>query len=1047
MNQDIRYSGYTTNPSDYDSQDGQLALSLNAINDNGAIVPLRQPEIGIPIPSDHSIYIHKTQSFTNYILYSTTSNNPQVCWIATGFSQLLDEPQVIISLGQERIISIKAIGLILIISTSESLHYIRFNAVEQQYVYLGTKIPDIDLVFGLKLQFELMEYSSPAITVKEGNPDSDITTDESWQLLTAKSYAFYGNDGDFLHDYAPDYLSDMESIVACDYIVLDPAIVLKANTEYKLHWRINNGVPSGTSIALFGRRNGGEAFENVIAKSAETFGAHDEEIAFERPDEWYDLRYKLYYISRKNPRPRPQIGGILSIYEGLSDDTGQKPQTQYYIPYTQESYQAVKAAVNKFINERALIKSRFIYPFFIRYAVKLFDGSYGFISAPALLIPNSGFVPAIGYRFNANESIGSQLTISSFVADIQYRLVHNIPEEWADLISGIDIFASQQIWSYDQGKEYDSTLNLYTFSRSVDSFSIGVPQINGNNCDSGTFDKAYLQDFNNRYALGNSGNIRGYLNVAKRPQDDIHKDLISVDNFYHIATIDLESLQATSNFTALDIPSETIRSLVTHETLIDNISHYAGYANAGLFAYNSRIHIYGASVKLPQPTLPSLCNSYIDQHIICNSVFIYVWFNTVDGPKLIKNSYDHPTPILNYNGSWIFYPDSRAYRMAVALYDHDMPIAIAILDLKSHDFLNGSYWMAESIGTELPFISSNIDPFADKQTDILVKAPTSIYVSEVNNPFSFPLTSMLSVGDGEVLALSSAAKALSQGQFGQFPLYAFTSEGIWALELSATGSYYARQPITRDVCINPAGITQIDSAVLFPSDRGIMLLSGSETQCVTDAINSDTPFDLFTLPQFHSLHSMIGQEANDCIPIVPFRQFLIGCRMIYDYTHQHIIAYNPSIGYAYVYSMKSNQWGMIRSSLTDSVNSYPQAYAIARDNDGNHLVDISSDKGTIEKQLIVTRPIKLGDGDILKTIDTIIQRGSFARQNVATVLYGSRDLITWHIIWSSKDHYLRGFRGTPYKYFRIAAPCSLNAGESLSGFSVQFTPRYNNQLR
>lgn len=42
---------------------------------------------------------------------------------------------------------------------------------------------------------------------------------------------------------------------------------------------------------------------------------------------------------------------------------------------------------------------------------------------------------------------------------------------------------------------------------------------------------------------------------------------------------------------------------------------------------------------------------------------------------------------------------------------------------------------------------------------------------------------------------------------------------------------------------------------------------------------------------------------------------------------------------------------------------------------------------------------------------------------------------------------MRGFRGTPYKAFRIALICTLDKSESLLGFSVQFNPRMLNRLR
>ena len=305
---------------------------------------------------------------------------------------------------------------------------------------------------------------------------------------------------------------------------------------------------------------------------------------------------------------------------------------------------------------------------------------------------------------------------------------------------------------------------------------------------------------------------------------------------------------------------------------------------------------------------------------------------------------------------------------------------------------------------------------------------------------------------------------MSQGQFGQFPLYAFTDDGIWALEISPTGTIAARQPITRDVCINPDGITQLDNAVLFPTDRGIMLISGSQTQCISDAINSShPPFHspraeaeaednptgppqpaVPILPGLNKLHDMLGHTPDTCLPTLPFTDYLRQCRMIYDYIHQRVILYAPGITYAYIFSLKSGKWGMIFSNIASHLNSYPEALAV--DNE-NHIIDLSQTDSSQVKSLLITRPLKLDTPDIHKTIDTIIQRGHFRKGHVRTILYGSRDLFNWHIVWSSTNHYLRGFRGTPYKYFRIALLCNLTADESILGATLQFTPRLTNQPR
>ena len=201
-----------------------------------------------------------------------------------------------------------------------------------------------------------------------------------------------------------------------------------------------------------------------------------------------------------------------------------------------------------------------------------------------------------------------------------------------------------------------------------------------------------------------------------------------------------------------------------------------------------------------------------------------------------------------------------------------------------------------------------------------------------------------------------------------------------------------------------------------------MLISGSNTTCISDSINNDYPFDIRGLPGIETLHAMLGHYTDSCLPLQPFTHFLKQCRMIYDYVHQRIIIYNEQYTYAYVYSLKTKMWGMMYSEIRYNVNSYPEALAVTTD---GKMVNFAKTDGEQINGLLVTRPLKLDAADVLKTVDTIIQRGNFAKGHVQSALYGSRDLINWHLVWSSKDHFLRGFRGTPYKYFRIALLCSL----------------------
>jgi hypothetical protein len=367
-------------------------------------------------------------------------------------------------------------------------------------------------------------------------------------------------------------------------------------------------------------------------------------------------------------------------------------------------------------------------------------------------------------------------------------------------------------------------------------------------------------------------------------------------------------------------------------------------------------------------------------------------------------------------------------------------------------------------------------PAATASEDMIIPMTNKVYTSQVNQPLVYPVTSINTVGtSGEIRGLVSATIGLSANQNGRFPMYAFTDGGIWAFEVNTTtGGYLSKEVVTRDVCTNFDSITQLDRAVVFAADRGLMLLEETSTTCISEVL--DDHGAVFSFSNFPSSDELLkimakislnlylitdGSLTDDQklqistaidgyksdLTLVPFHDFIQDCRIIYDYTHQHIIVYNPdnNSSYAYIYSMRSKLWGMIHSTFSRNINSYPDALVFDKD---RNVVDVCQEDLTkIQYGLLITRPLKLDAADVLKTIDTIIQRGQFHSDHVQQILFGSRDLYHWQLIWSSQDKFLRGFSGTPYKYFILVLPCQFLSGESISGCSISYQPRLNDQMR
>lgn len=1009
MNQEIKYSGFSVAPSDYECADGALAASINLIPEEGALKPILSPSTKFTLDKGRKVvYIHKGNGYINYI--TTHEANGY-----TIFSYHKSRDAFLSLLQDETMVDINAIGNMLIVSTNKHLHYCYFK--NNRYINLGTELPKVDIKFALSAK--PVSYNH----VTNVSYSDYSSAEASWTDYTNKSFT-YSNEKD-LKIFNISFSQD-----------------LKSGHEYK----IKVGGSGFNTLTLFAQNNTTNEYEAicVVRRNRETI------IKF--PDTHKSsFRIRLYDSNLETPT---KASGTIEILEGF-----EKKFTGKVIAYNDSNYTAIAAVINKFVAEQATNKDKFIYPFFIRYALRLSDGSHARISEPILMIPNSGYAPFISFIEG-----DKKLYLYAFIADLQCLFLNSIEEKWKDFISGVDVFVSEQVYPYNQGANFDASKNLFSYALIRKENNIN--QVKGTNYGYVDLHDEYYNNYYGRAKLDlyevakdvfnfSDFNVRENWQIIKiAPVENTREKLENVSQFYLAHSFDFDEIKkgvddtGTENYTTIKLKEGTLSSLVVRQPLSDDQLSNCTFLNAHLTTYNQRLHLFDYNLQHAKPTVPSRQNGQIYRYDSYGELYkLQVFIRTAQGERIVECNADEGDYNYSTDTTWFFYPHNGAYRAVLYFKGTDNKTNIAGLNLKQHPILNGAYWMADTIDGSMVITSVvDSDNAACAQVDDISHYPNAVLQSNVATPFLFPSSLMTSLGVQKIKALSSAAKALSQGQFGQFPLYAFTSEGVWALEVSTTGTYTARQPITRDVCINNNAVTQLDSAVIFPTDRGIMLLSGSQAQCISETINSEYPFDVRKLPAFEKLHNMLNHKpsTDKCLPTLPFSEFLKQCQMLYDYVHQRIIVYAPNITYAYVLSLKTKQWGMIFSNITSHLNAYPEALAIDAN---NNVLNFSVQNAEAVKCLYVTRPLKLEAANVLKTIDTLIQRGMFSKGNVSTVLYGSRDLQNWYLVWSSKDHYLKGFRGTPYKFFRIAGVATLSPDENIFGASVSFAPRQTNKMR
>lgn len=745
-------------------------------------------------------------------------------------------------------------------------------------------------------------------------------------------------------------------------------------------------------------------------------------------------------------------------------------------------------AINKKVDENGLL---FYQPFMLRYAVRMFNGDYIWHSPPVLMLPSTT-IPIISvkefYGPRKDQVYYATSDLSNiFLYGLKYRILRTDQwKAWKDIISGIDIFISAPFYTFDQSSAIEgrgdicfATKDKY-FTRNEESgYVSNADRINGH------IGGIYSEGENKQYTLHEvleKISIHGpHIGVADetvirmgywRIPDRTHKlesDIRDCHEFYRIARLDYDDIAPTpiGNIQELDnlkdLPLEegiTYQNLVTRPTLPDDFSSHRTIYPAVSQVYNSRINLANFKVLPPQPFPIRTCLPYtntvelsnVDEKVLITHARISykknnrthyreIYANTV----AFNNDLYNPWLIDTFDRNkprYLFVPDRDAFEIIFWYRESKDAQEEQCISYKltPHQFLNGAYYYAGLyIPPEQSRAPGNTNP---SQAEFPVNQPyllsNQLYTSQANNPFIFPPLNATTVGNGTIMALASAAKPLSQGQFGQYPLYAFTDEGVWALSISDNGTFSARQPITRHTLASPHAICTLDSSVAFIAPQGLILLSGSQASHLSHTINS------IAISSFTSLKGLRELLPDHARYTLPLSLFLKTARIAYDSINSRIILYRPLNTYAYIYNLRSQQWTLMAANIHHTLNSYPHTYAV--DTHGAIIKPFRSSPGAANIA-IITRPLKLDLPDALKTIRQLYIRGQFTPGHIQCALYGSRDLKHWHLIASSRDHRIRRISGTPYKYFTLAVLGKLSATESVTSFDVEFLPRYTNRLR
>lgn len=528
----------------------------------------------------------------------------------------------------------------------------------------------------------------------------------------------------------------------------------------------------------------------------------------------------------------------------------------------------------------------------------------------------------------------------------------------------------------------------------------------------------------------------GYSQYKKRLEEqnayylikryDLRKEEIPANGYVEIDEGVLDNIEAQEQMMTSTAPDD----YRTHNEIIAQTS----------YVYNNRINLTGIQ-EIPFNGFP-LCTlvpamrldiADDDPAYDYQAIDVIVRLDNNGDDIYVRREYaQHSVNPWYLNNGFIFYPDSRAKEMWIydSIIDHGDARLLAHIPLLEHPFLNGAYHMGDlsnptSSKLERSLPDSTYDTITiDKITENpRFDLPNYIFTSASGNPFVFPAAHRYAVGLGSVLAIASTTRALSQGQFGQYPMIAFATDGIYALEISSTGSYSGIQPISREVITNPRSLLQLDQSIAFVTRRAVNQLVSSDVTSLSDMLNG----------ALRDLSEMLkGREGETVIPSTGQVDDLIGAMQdaqgIYDFVNTRLLYFlkdgDAFTGDVLVFCANDGAWAY--KSLGDDIikgiyNSYPYPYIHKTD---GSIECLSAPYDNMEEGsysgLVVTRTIKT-EG-VRNAIREFFQDYDFGADTdkPTLMLWGSNDNRTWHYIGRSNARQMGRLPGRIYRYFRLA---------------------------
>ena len=281
---------------------------------------------------------------------------------------------------------------------------------------------------------------------------------------------------------------------------------------------------------------------------------------------------------------------------------------------------------------------------------------------------------------------------------------------------------------------------------------------------------------------------------------------------------------------------------------------------------------------------------------------------------------------------------------------------------------------------------------AATHVNLPIRQSNRMQTSEVNNLFFYPAKNSYRIGNPEysIRALIVAQEQMSESQFGQYPLYAFTSEGIYAFEYQGGEVLYNRihQFVNDVIQANSVPVAITGGAIVFMCEDGVRILQGRQTKLISEEITHRTHNPLIDQPLLIEMTSTASISLlNGLLDNTDdMKAYLHSCSIGYDAIEKELL-FAPQIsafandpnGFTLVFSLVNGTWSKRSDSFKGFIRDGNEYLAI--NNKVVESVNISDfynlnvESGVMDKPwtFFQTRPFSFGSEVPKRMLQNIIR--------------------------------------------------------------------------